>query len=537
MKKIVVSIIFLCLSVFHIFGQNTNLNKGAVSYITSQNIYIKFNSTEGINEGDTLYLNPDGADQAALIVTNTSSISAVCKPIGNFTFEKGQEVFFKSKKTDKSIEATLNETNTVAETVAIVSSPTSSPVPPPPENKDLSEISGKISLSSYSNFSSKTSLNQRMRYTFALNANHISNSSFSFESYVSFNHSNQNWDLIKANIFNGLKIYNLAIKYETKKDLNIYFGRKINPNLSNLGAIDGVQVEKKFNGFTLGAFAGSRPNYSDYSYNFDLFQAGLFAGHELKNRMGGLMRNNIAIVEQQNNWNTDRRFIYFQHYQTLIKDVSIFGSAEMDLYKKINGVSQNSFQLTNLYLMIRYRILRNLSVSASYSNRNNIIYYETYKSFIDRLIEQTSLQGFRFSVNYRPINKLSFGARASYRSRKTDLKPSINLNAYLNYLSIPFINTSATVSATYLETSYLKGTIYSLNLNKDLVKRKLYGSLNYRYVIYNYSFSDMITHQHIPEIQLNWRILKDLRASLAVEAIFEDDYQYQRVYINLSKRF
>jgi hypothetical protein len=253
--------------------------------------------------------------------------------------------------------------------------------------------------------------------------------------------------------------------------------------------------------------------------------------------MGGLMRNNIAIVEQQNNWNTDRRFIYFQHYQTLIKDVSIFGSAEMDLYKKINGVSQNSFQLTNLYLMIRYRILRNLSVSASYSNRNNIIYYETYKSFIDRLIEQTSLQGFRFSVNYRPINKLSFGARASYRSRKTDLKPSINLNAYLNYLSIPFINTSATVSATYLETSYLKGTIYSLNLNKDLVKRKLYGSLNYRYVIYNYSFSDMITHQHIPEIQLNWRILKDLRASLAVEAIFEDDYQYQRVYINLSKRF
>jgi len=536
MKKIVVSILFLYLYVFPLFGQNVDLNKGSVSYITSQSVYTKFNSTDGINEGDTLYLNIDGVNRAALVVTNTSSISAVCAPIGNFTFEKGQEVFFKNKNPDKPIAADQNETN-VAEEVAIASSPAISPASEPPENKDISEISGKISLSSYSNFSSQTSLNQRMRYTFALNADHISNSPFSFESYLSFNHSNQNWDLIKDNIFNGLKIYNLAVKYKSKKDLSIYLGRKINPNLSNLGAIDGLQIEKKLNGFTLGAFAGSRPNYTDYSYNFNLFQAGIFAGHELKNQIGGLMRNNIAVVEQQNNGNTDRRFIYFQHYQSLIKDVSIFGSIEMDLYKKINGVSENSFQLTNLYLMIRYRILRNLSISASYSNRNNIIYYETYKSFIDRLIEQTSLQGFRFSVNYRPINKLSIGARASYRSRKSDLKPSINLNAYLNYLSIPFINTSATLSATYLETSYLKGTIYSLNLNKDLVKRKLYGSLNYRYVIYNYSFTDMITHQHIPEIQLNWRILKDLRASLAVEAIFEDDYKYQRVYINLSKRF
>lgn len=287
----------------------------------------------------------------------------------------------------------------------------------------------------------------------------------------------------------------------------------------------------------MGAFVGSRPDYSDYSINLDLFQAGIFAGHELKNNSNGIMRNNFAFVEQQNKGNTDRRFIYFQHFQSLIKNLSLFGSIEMDLYKKINGISQNTFSLTYFYIMLRYRALKNLSFSISYSNRNNIIYYETYKSFIDRLIEQTSLQGYRFTINYRPINKLSLGVRASYRSRKTDLKPSINLNAYLSYLSIPFINSSATLSATYLETSYLTGTIYSLNLNKDLVKRKLYAGLNYRYVIYNYGFTDMITHQHIPELQLNWRILKDLRASIGVEAIFEDQYQYQRIYINLTKRF
>ena len=34
----------------------TNVLEGTVSYISSQNIYVKFNTTEGIETGDTLFL-------------------------------------------------------------------------------------------------------------------------------------------------------------------------------------------------------------------------------------------------------------------------------------------------------------------------------------------------------------------------------------------------------------------------------------------------------------------------------------------------
>lgn len=540
MKKVILLILFFGLWISMSYSQESkNIRKGHVSYVTSQNIYVKFTSTDGIGEGDTLFFEKDTKIIPAMIVSNTSSISAICKPLGSLKFEKEQELVFFPKKEDlpkiNEIVATEKITEIATETAPPNSSNQKTTKTEQTDNEP--ELNGKISLSSYSNLSSKTPLNQRMRYTFALNAEHISHSNFSIESYLSFTHSNQNWDAVKDNIFNGLKIYNLALNYQNKKGLNIYFGRKINPNLSNIGAIDGLQIEKNIGSFVVGGIIGSRPDYLDYSYNFNLFQFGVFAGHRFINKNKGEMRNHIAIVEQQNNWNTDRRFAYFQHSQNLVKNLSLFGTAELELYRKVNGIIENTPRLTNLYLILRYRILRNLSFSLSYSNRNNLIFYESYKDLVDRLIEQTSLQGFGVSVNYRPINKLSLGVRGTYRSRESDIRATKNLNAYISYLSIPGINTTATLSGTYLETSYLNGTIYSLNLSKDIVKRKLFGGLNYRYVAYHYTFTDLKTKQHIAALNLNWRIYHNLRASMAVEAIFENDYQYQRIYFNITKRF
>jgi hypothetical protein len=540
MKKVILLILFFGLWVSWSYSQDSkNIRKGNISYVTSQNIYVKFASTDGIAEGDTLFFEKAGKVEPAMIVSNTSSISAICKPLGLLKFEKGQELFFSPKKEERPEVTEIVAAEQLAEVAATTTPAPSSTQKTVKTEKPVNEpdVNGKISLSSYSNLSSKTPLNQRMRYTFALNADHISHSNFSIESYLSFAHSNQNWDAVKDNIFNGLKIYNLAMKYQNQKGLNIYFGRKINPNLSNIGAIDGLQIEKNMGSFVVGGFTGSRPDYRDYSYNFNLFQFGVFAGHKFVNKNKGEMRNHIAIVEQQNNWNTDRRFAYFQHSQNLLKNLSLFGTAELELYRKVNGIIENNVRLTNLYLILRYRILRNLSFSLSYSNRNNLIYYETYKDMVDRLIEQTSLQGFGLSINYRPINKLSIGLRGTYRSRESDIRATKNINAYISYLSIPGINTTATLSGTYLETSYLNGYIYSLNLSKDIVKRKLYGGLNYRYVAYDYTFTDLITKQHIAALNLNWRIYQNLRASIALEGIFENDYQYQRIYFNITKRF
>jgi hypothetical protein len=349
-------------------------------------------------------------------------------------------------------------------------------------------------------------------------------------------HSNNNWDEVQANIFNGLKIYNLSVKYDFNENTSLLLGRKINPKLSSVGAIDGLQFETKFNAFSVGAFAGSRPDYEDYSINLNLFQYGIYAGHELKVKKG-LMQSTLGFIEQDNHSRTDRRFLYFQHINTIVKNVYFFGSAEMDLYKKVDDKQENTFNLTNLYLSIRYRVIRQLSLGLSYSARQNIIYYETYKDFAERLLETETLQGWRFQVNYRPVKFLSLGVNAGYRFRKEDPKPSKNLYAYLTYSRLPGINAAVTLSATLLETAYLSGNIYSLGMTKDLIPGKLNGGLKYRYVDYLYLNTELDQIQNLGEINLSWRMLKKLSLSVYYEGTFEKEHTFSRIYANLSLRF
>ncbi len=105
----------------------------------------------------------------------------------------------------------------------------------------------------------------------------------------------------------------------------------------------------------------------------------------------------------------------------------------MDLYKKVDETPETVFNLSNTYLSLRYRIIRPLSVGLSYSARRNTIYYETYKDFVERLLENETLQGWRFRINYRPAKYLFLGANAGYRFRKEDPRPTKNLSGYLTY--------------------------------------------------------------------------------------------------------
>jgi hypothetical protein len=251
------------------------------------------------------------------------------------------------------------------------------------------------------------------------------------------------------------------------------------------------------------------------------------------------------LVEQRYSGKTDRRFAYLQHNNTIAGNLSFFGSAEVDMYRIVYDTVENTPKvkkdntprLSNLYVSLRYRIFKPLSVSLSYSARENIIYYETYKDIVARLLESETNKGYQFQVNYRPWSKLSLGATAGYRFQKNDPRDSKNLYSYVMFSDVPWIHVSATLSATLLESAYLKGNIYSLGFDKDLIAGKLSANLGYRYVDYMFSNTEEHLLQHMAEAGLNWRILKKLNMSLHYEGTLEPDYMYNMVYVNLSKSF
>ena len=181
--------------------------------------------------------------------------------------------------------------------------------------------------------------------------------------------------------------------------------------------------------------------------------------------------------------------------------------------------------------------MRQLSMGLSYSSRQNIIYYETYKDFVERLLETEALQGWRFRINSRPVKYLSLGVSAGYRYRKEDPQPSKHVYGYATYSSVPGIKASATLSTTLLETSYLRGNIYSLGISRDLIPGKLNGGVKYRYVDYLYLKSEMNLAQSVFEANISWTVYSKLSLSVYYEGTFEPNVSYNRLYINISQRF
>lgn len=542
-RKLLLLLIFI-FTVKLVNAQEDRNVEGTITHITSTSVYLRLQNTSKVSKGDTLYLVKDGYSLPALIVTGKSSLSIVATPIAGYVPNISDKIVF------KIIENNI-QSNTVTD---LISKDSVNPSIPAYDTISKSTnirkqlLKGKVSATSYSTFSnSPTNDFHRFRYNLNLQMKNIGGSRLSAETYISFVHKTDYWNTIQDNIFNGLKIYNLALIYEVTDKLTITGGRKINSKLSSMGPVDGLQAEYKLNSITIGALVGERPNFYDYRFNFikiddtvpnnsSLFQYGLFFAHDRKVNKGNI-QTTVAFVDQKNGGITDRRFTYIQHSNSMFENLFFFGSVEFDMYKMLNETTESSPYLTNLYLSGRYRILRNLSLSLSYSARKNVIYYETYKSFIDRYIENEMQQGYTGRINYNPLKKLSLGASAGFRKREDDSKPSKNAYIYASYNQLPIIGASLTVSATLLETTYLSGSVYAISLNQSFIKNKFNATLTYRFQEYQFLYSEQKLKQHCPEISFNWYLIKKLSLGCFYEATIEDPYLTNRVHLSITKRF
>ncbi|MBK7029734.1 MAG: hypothetical protein IPH45_11185 [Bacteroidales bacterium] len=538
MRKLLLIIIVLILG-NNISGQElSSFVEGVISYTTSQNIYVKFETTDGIKAGDTLFRIKGNDFIPALIVSELSSISCVCVPVGSDKYSVGDKV--SGKVTRDNIP--VNKIENIVPPATPVAKTTNTPAKDSINTEPTQRISGRIALASYSNFSNVSDFSQRMRYNFSMNAVNIGGSNLSGETYISFVHRLKEWGEIRNDVFNGLKIYNLALSYDFNKKVKVWVGRKINARLSNAGAIDGAQVEVKLKSFSAGLVGGSRPDYLNYSFNPSLLQMGGYLAHDYHSG-DKTMQNSIALVEQKNKGLTDRRFAYFQHTNNLIPGLFLFGSLEADLFNKSRNIQDSSYsvdqklKLSNMYFTARYKFSKQVSMSLSFSSRKNIIYYETYKDIIDRLLEEARTQGYMAQFNYRPMKNLTFGVNAGYRTNKQDPHPSKNVYAYATYNNVPWLKAAATVSATFLETGYLSSSIYSAGLSRDLLPGKLYGGINYRWVKYKFLSAETPLVQNMAELNLTWRMMKKLNFSVNVEGTFEKSRNYERVYLSLTQRF
>ncbi|MGB5461531.1 MAG: hypothetical protein WBM85_16355 [Eudoraea sp.] len=517
-------IAFMALN-FNAFGQD-KLLQGQVSFVTTNNIYVKFDDTSFIEVGDSLNLG--GTDRACLVVKSKSSTSCVCSIVNDCEIQKGDEVVF--NYIVKAEPETKQETPTELLLAATVVEETI-------ESMYTENINGSVSVSGYSNINSQRENRTRVMTRLALNASHINNSKFSFNTYLNYRYIFEQADSTSLPQNSFFRVYNLSVRYDALPSLSVIAGRNINPKISSLGAIDGLQLEKYFGKFYIGAIGGFRPDTFDYGFNSDLLQYGGYAG-VMTDAKKFYSQTTLGFVEQQNAGETDRRFAYFQHNSTIFKNLNLFSSLELDLYSKVNGVTANDIRLTNLYISARYRISRKVNLMVSYDSRKRILYYQTFQSEIDRLLDDDlARQGLRARLNIRPFKYISAGFSYARRFRSDEQNKSDNLYGYVTWTRIPSIEGRLSLSYNRNESNYLLSNIGSIRYSRDLVKNKLFADFYYRFVDYNYYSMIDTFLQHYIGTNLSYNISRNLLFSVSGEmAISEIDNNY-RIYARIVQRF
>ncbi|MBX7052423.1 MAG: hypothetical protein K1X54_10340 [Flavobacteriales bacterium] len=524
MRYLIVTYLLL-ISLWSSAQQSADELQGTISYVTSQSVYVKFERTDAINEGDTLKLRVADSWQPCLLVKNKSSVSVVCVPLNNCVLVKDTKVMFKPAMVPVE---ELNE-------------PFESGPKPEDESVKRERFHGRISAASFSNITDNKSPSHRTMYRMNFNADHIGESKFSFETYLNFRQlylPPEKQDIQKSTFYN---VYNAAVTYRPDSTMYITLGRKINNKASSLGAIDGLQIEKYFGRFFTGVIAGFRPDFINYGLNLNLPEFGLYTGLETKAE-SFTSKTTLGALQQNNGGAVDRRYLYFQHTGTIQQKLTLFTSSELDVFNVVHGETTNDYRLTNFYTSLNYRLSKKIDFNVSYDSRKQIMYYETFSSDIERLLDDDqSRQGVRARIGLRPFKHTSMGVSVGKRFQSSNQNQSDNINGYITYAQLPGIGSRLSLNYNLNWSSYLLSEVISLRLTQGFFDKKLNADFYVRKVNYTYySQSDLPsenTGQYYYGINLMQRCSPTISFSILGEMSTYQDVTSYRVNLRLNKRF
>ncbi len=509
-----------------LISQSNEKLTGKVTFISSQFVYLRFESIEKINLFDTLY---DFSNLPAAVVNFKSSSSVAAKPLKQLQI--GDSVFAIIKIQD---EVKINHLDTLALIDSSLESKNFADKNIVSNELEFKPKSYRLRISGQS-YGDLTDFDNTTRYRYTLDYRNdkflVDNSSF--ESYFIFN-INQKKTSGPNKLQDFLKVYQLELETRLNENNVIKLGRGLNNYLYSIGSVDGLQYQINSGNTILGVILGSRPDYLTYWFNFKLLQAGIFINRS-DSIFSSQMENTIGFIEQTNNLKPDRRYVYFQHRNNIFPFTNLFFSSEIDFFQINKGIVSKRLNLTSLYSLINIRLHRNLSFNISYDSRKNVYFLESFKGTIDTLIENELRQGFRISAFLRPINTLFLNLFYSQREIDKDKKATNNYGITVGSSLLPFINTSLSFNFSQYNTSLIKGSNYSVYASKNILDN-LMMTTNFRlYEFKNIQIERLIVDRFL-EFGFFWNVIKSLSFSLNYEQKLNNE-KSKYLMVDITTRF
>jgi hypothetical protein len=520
-----------------IFSSASAADKGyGIKYISGENVYLDAGTADSLAIGDLLKIVTGDSISAELEIVFAAENSSSCKILSQTIPPKvGDKTILSLAVPRQQLETAINPGAETSAVVAIAP-PAKTAVAKAPSTR----LDGSVSFQLYKwdDLNSSNLDFTQPGFRFNLKARQISGSNFSLFARSTSRHNQRtrsyNSDVPKSEWRN--RIYQLALVYaDNKAPFYFELGRVISNNLSGVGYIDGILVQKSLSDkFNIGGFGGTQPEWQYSDFQTSIQKYGAYLGYSYGDIKRNKLESTLAFAGEYHSSTVSREFIYLRNTLNLSSRWNFFQSSEIDINRGWRKEkSGKSLAISNLFVSGRGRFGKHLSAGLSVDNRKNYWTYEL-KSLADSLFDDILRRGFRADLSIKPGKGYFISPNFGYNKRSSDGKATISYGISLNKSNFISASQYANLQFSGFTGPFTDGYNYSIRLGRYFRSNLI--SLGYGAYIYQFNSGDNRNNQWV---QANGQF--DLISSVFISTTYEydtgDDTEGHRVYGELGYRF
>lgn len=504
-------------------------DKGVVTYISVENVYVRFDNTQNLQIGDTLY--EVRTKKPVLVLQKKSSTSTINSRINEKTIALGDSFYAISKIIAAPIKRDTQINHKIQKIRFNDSLKTSNVKPKIAENKWIWH--GYSSISTRYNQTFNSEANRAYTQQFGrFNVRGVKKDSVrstGLNISGNYQHFYSQFQRTEAPKWGRVYLNQAEFSMSVSPSLDLKIGRGFQNGLSSIGALDALKLGLNIHKVRFEGVCGFSPDYKTQLFSTEVPVLGVSAKYQ-NHQFPIKWDVNFGWMNQFRGGNVDRNLVLLQ--------TSAFNQNSYAFLLLENDITQglNKARVQSTYLSVQHKLNSKWNTFASYDTRTPWIFWQTYDQLtIDDLIEREAQRGFRLRVNYKQSRNVNWGIQSTLRT--TNLRKEMVLLG-VNVSHNHFIWKGSTLSYRLNVTDYITWQNAQQIIRWSDYYKESTISIYYRSNLYSRNSKiSSIFNQSSVGAQWSFPVSKRYDLDAFVEQNIQQQQQHLFCYLTLSRRF
>ncbi len=309
------------------------------------------------------------------------------------------------------------------------------------------------------------------------------------------------------------RTYQIGLYYQSPySPVTIGVGRLFLPWAPSLSTIDGGYLGRKITRHaTVGAFAGSTPDPSSWSYNPNQHIAGTFVNFEAGDFDHTRLYSTAGIAITSIQWKVARQFAFFENNLTWKRYITVYSSIQADEartspLRDSNGLligGSNPTGISQSYSSLHFQPFRRVGFGVNHNYFRSLPTYDP-RLLGTTLLDQYLFQGFSGDVRVELVKHISVYTSLGRSKATSDKKNSLNQAFGLTVPNLWKTGLMADVHYSKFDSSFGSGKYTSVSLSKNVT-----DSFRLQFLGGHQTFSSGLTnnnHSNFVNAVVDWNV-------------------------------